>query len=348
MDNFIKKLIEHASTRLTSIVGALNGSVPEYLLDSEPYIGDRVYAYASGKYNNNTDPITISEAKALLIQTEAEARGISVEDAEERIFPRKEKKSRAALKASYYSQAEAIMAYSELKMSDEVKTAFTGDPNYEAAKQRKCIISWLMRMRIRGSTGSSNPQEQIIDLREQLSKLKMGNKVDDYFAYKLRFTKLVEALKLLTPSEAWEESTKITLFLSHLDNDIFHNVLIERLRNNNNEFNALKTLSATYKLTDAYHESIKVARSITERPDNIQKVYVTTHNNNKRQKLSHTGSNSDPSITLNICRFYKPSKSDSCTRGDKCRYRHLDSQASIDKVRDLMEQVKEITNSPKR
>lgn len=345
MDKFIRKLIEHASTKLTSIVGALNGAVPEYLLDSEPYIGDRVLAYASGKYNNNTDPITISAAKNMIIKNEAQARGITETEAEERIFPRKEKKSRATLKANYYSQCEAIMAYSELKMSEEVKNAMTGDPNYEAAKQSKCIISWITRMRIRGSTGSSNPQEQMIDLKDQLDKLKMGNHVDDYYAYKIRFTKLVEALKLLTPAESWEESTKITLFLSHLDNDIFHNVLVERLRNTNNEFRALKTLSETYKLIDGYHESIKVARSITERPESIQKAYVATASG-KRQKTNHSSS-PEPQPTFGICKFYKPSKRDSCSRGAVCRFRHLDSQASIDKAKELMEQLKEITSPSK-
>ncbi len=357
-ERFIRGLVEHASIYLTSIVGALNGELPDYMLDLEKYRAETTIAYAVNKFNSNPDPLTVKRAREIKIKDLKDTREIDDDAASELLFPHKERKERARLKANFQSQAESIIVYAELKMSEETKSALNSDLNYVAAKNGKCLISWLTRLRIRGSTASSNVKDQILGLKDQLEKLIMGSELKDYFPYKIEFIKLTEALKLLIQPQLWEEATKITLFISHLDPTIFSDLLLNRLRNNDNEVAKLATLADTYRFADSYFESVKLSRSILAKPESIERAYIAT-TPNKRQKTSQdnrtrspkpsnssssSNSSSNNNNYFSICKYFVPGDATSCNRGDKCRYTHLDTQASLDEARALIDKLKGITN----
>ena len=109
-EKFISHLVEHASGVLTAIVGALNGSVPNYMLELDSYLSEKTMAFAAGKYDNNTTPITVETAKMDVINKESSLSEISFEEAKERLFPREEKKTRSNMRMNYRSQCEAIIA----------------------------------------------------------------------------------------------------------------------------------------------------------------------------------------------------------------------------------------------
>lgn len=76
------------------------------------------------------------------------------------MFPKSEKKLRASMRMGFRNQSEALIAYAELKMSIEVRMILNNNSHYGSAKNVPCLISWLTRLRIRGSTASSNVNEQ--------------------------------------------------------------------------------------------------------------------------------------------------------------------------------------------
>ncbi len=74
-------MIEHASTASTSIVGALNGALPNYMLELDSYSSERTMAFAAGKLDNNTTPITVETARDSLVRKECAVSGIDYESA---------------------------------------------------------------------------------------------------------------------------------------------------------------------------------------------------------------------------------------------------------------------------
>jgi hypothetical protein len=68
----------------------------------------------------------------------------------------------------------------------------------------------------------------------------------------------------------------VTLFISHLNEKKFQNVIVERLRNNNNEISKISTLSEAFSYLDALQEAVKLAKSITNKPEAYSKAYIAT------------------------------------------------------------------------
>ena len=171
----------------------------------------------------------------------------------------------------------------------------------------------------------------------------MGAELKDYISYKIKFARIVEALRLLINPVQWEENHKVTLFISHLNEDIFPNVIVERLRNNKNEISELSTLSETFSYFDSLHEAVQLARSIATKPEAYGKAYIATSQTKRfktepRIPVAQRGSNS-------ICKYFKPNNLKSCKYGSTCKYKHINNQETLDKAKELIDKLKVITQN---
>ncbi len=272
-EEFIEYLQSYASDKLSSVVCGFSLRAPVCLYDMTGLEAKHIIAFGPGARTRdgvtNAVSISVEQVRMELIQEAAkEIPGAMSEDAKEnlakaKLWPVEEKSIRERDRGNFNKEVDALFAYAENRMAQDIRSILDSDETYQRAKANRCVVGFLETLRAKCAVGINNAQANREAIERQLRELKMENKLESYLDYKQKFMKLTNSLRKCIDVNDWNEEDMANKFLSKLDQNIFMNIFYQKIGPENSCIKGANTIDTALKYADVIYDALKTANIMT-------------------------------------------------------------------------------------